>query len=592
MLRIILIGILLLLAVLNSSAQQKLTLLLESPGQAEKFFQRAFGYKSEFRDSVSAVAELHDLRDRLHKAAYLGASVDGIRRSGDTLIAEVYVGDQYEWASLENGNLSPSMLSATGYKQKLFQGSKLRFGEVSQLFERILIQSENNGYPFARVWLDSLQQTEEGLSAKIFLERHELISYDSARIHGETNINHRFLMSYLGIRKGMPYSEKVIQRIATRIGEMPYLSERKAAQVDFINDEAQLHLYLQDEKASRFNFLVGFLPNSQSGGLLVTGEALLHLVSPFGTGKEIYLNWQKLQPRTQNLELYFKYPYLFNFPLGLDAGLKLDKIDSLFLTVETNIGLQYLTIGDNYVKLFARNTFSNLLNVDTVQLVQNRQLPNQLDFRTTSLGLEYKLENLDYRFNPRSGFSILASGTAGARRVNRNSRIASIFDPVEDRNFDHLYDSIPLRSVVTEIGLDASYYVPIAKRSTFVLDLNSRYRIAKRILQNEKYRIGGARMLRGFDEESIYTPYYSILTAEYRFLLSRNSFFYAFFDQGLVEDARFGAGDVDLPFGFGAGLALQTKAGIFGVSYALGRQLDNQIEFRAAKIHLSYISLF
>jgi hypothetical protein len=48
----------------------------------------------------------------------------------------------------------------------------------------------------------------------------------------------------------------------------------------------------------------------------------------------------------------------------------------------------------------------------------------------------------------------------------------------------------------------------------------------------------------------------------------------------------------DLPYGLGAGLSFETKAGIFVVSYALGSQFGNPISFRSAKVHLGISSLF
>jgi hypothetical protein len=41
----------------------------------------------------------------------------------------------------------------------------------------------------------------------------------------------------------------------------------------------------------------------------------------------------------------------------------------------------------------------------------------------------------------------------------------------------------------------------------------------------------------------------------------------------------------DFPFGFGLGITFTTKAGLFYLSYALGKQLDNPISFKTGKIH-------
>jgi len=48
----------------------------------------------------------------------------------------------------------------------------------------------------------------------------------------------------------------------------------------------------------------------------------------------------------------------------------------------------------------------------------------------------------------------------------------------------------------------------------------------------------------------------------------------------------------DNPFGFGAGMSFETKAGIFSIMYALGKQFDNPIDMKSAKIHFGIISTF
>jgi hemolysin activation/secretion protein len=55
------------------------------------------------------------------------------------------------------------------------------------------------------------------------------------------------------------------------------------------------------------------------------------------------------------------------------------------------------------------------------------------------------------------------------------------------------------------------------------------------IFRNELFQIGGYRLLRGFDEESIFATQYGVGTVEYRFLSGLNSYFFAFADIGWVE---------------------------------------------------------
>ena len=48
----------------------------------------------------------------------------------------------------------------------------------------------------------------------------------------------------------------------------------------------------------------------------------------------------------------------------------------------------------------------------------------------------------------------------------------------------------------------------------------------------------------------------------------------------------------DRPYSFGAGMSFETKAGIFSINYAVGKQFDNPILFSAAKVHFGFINFF
>jgi hypothetical protein len=101
---------------------------------------------------------------------------------------------------------------------------------------------------------------------------------------------------------------------------------------------------------------------------------------------------------------------------------------------------------------------------------------------------------------------------------------------------------------------------------------------------------------RGFNEESILASTFSIVNLEYRYLLEENSFLFAFFNGAYYENKAVNRNIVDRPFGFGTGMSFETKAGIFSISYALGKQFDNPIEFRSAncisELQVCFSSLF
>ena len=85
---------------------------------------------------------------------------------------------------------------------------------------------------------------------------------------------------------------------------------------------------------------------------------------------------------------------------------------------------------------------------------------------------------------------------------------------------------------------------------------------------------------------------YSIFTLEYRFILEQNSYLYVFGDGAWYENNNVKNYVTDTPIGFGAGISFETKAGIFSINYALGKQFDNPIQLRSGKIHFGIVNYF
>jgi hemolysin activation/secretion protein len=112
------------------------------------------------------------------------------------------------------------------------------------------------------------------------------------------------------------------------------------------------------------------------------------------------------------------------------------------------------------------------------------------------------------------------------------------------------------------------------------------------IYRNELFQIGGYKLLRGFDEESIFASSYAVATAEYRYLIGLNSFLFSFVDLGFAANKSVYADSKNSFLGAGLGLAFETKAGVFNISYAVGKRDDVKFNIRQAKIHLGYVNYF
>jgi hypothetical protein len=77
---------------------------------------------------------------------------------------------------------------------------------------------------------------------------------------------------------------------------------------------------------------------------------------------------------------------------------------------------------------------------------------------------------------------------------------------------------------------------------------------------------------------------------ELRYYYDKKGFVFAFFDQAFAE--RFKEGNFSYPSGFGLGINLDTKSGLFKFAYAFGNSSDQEIALNSAKIHFGYAATF
>lgn len=556
------------------------------------FVERRLSPPAAFADTAALYSYIDGALDELHAGAFLEASADSLAWQDGACTAYLHLGPFYEWLELSRGDVEEALLDAAGFRERLYRGRPFRYAQLRKLQERLLEYLENHGYPFAAVWLDSIDAGAGLARARLKLERGPLILLNGLEVEGDARISPGYLRNYLGLQEGEPYDNGKVLRIRNRIRELPFLQLSQDPLVNFLGSRAAVQLLLDKKRASRFDFVIGVLPQNAAGrqennrSLLVTGTFRGELQNQFGLGERIFAEFEQLRPQTQQLDLAFSYPYMLGLPFGADFSFALYKRDTSYLDLEAGLGIQYLFEGGNYLKAFWENRSSTLLTVNEKQLAQQGRLPANLDVRNAFFGLEYALQRLDYRFNPRKGWTAFLRAAAGLKRIERNNRILEL-------GYGELYDTLVLRSFQYKLSARLEGYLPAFSRSAIKGSLQGGALIGQApVYFNEQFRLGGNRLLRGFDEESVFATTYALATIEYRLLIGQNSYLYTFFDYTYLEDKTNTRDITDRPYGFGAGITFETGAGLFGLSLAYGSRLGNPIDFSAPKVHFGYVSLF
>ncbi|MEZ5006757.1 MAG: BamA/TamA family outer membrane protein [Chitinophagales bacterium] len=534
------------------------------------------------------------LRNDLLTAGYATASIDKSYIKDDTAFINVFIGQRYSITNIIVADSNQFLLDEIGLKNALKKDIFLNQNALTVFQKGIIGKLERNGFPYAKVEFKEAVINGSDVELQLAIDKGPYITFDTVSNNNKAAISKGYLSTYLGIRAGNQYDESLVKNVDERLSELPFIQIQKPSRLWFSADnKAHVEVFLQEKKVSKFDFLIGVLPNNaNSGKVLVTGEAGISLWNIFGTGKKIEVGWKRLQPQSQQLNIYFDYPYILNTPLGADVQFELDKQDTSFLDLQYAIGIQYLFSGRDRIKIIIDNNQTFLIQADTSFIKNTGKLPPVLDQSTFLTGLEVYFEKLNYIYNPQRGWELNASVTAGYKKVKKNTSILQLELPESLPTTAALYDSLAQRSAKFELKWLANYYIPIAKRQVIKVGASGGAIYNKSLLTNELLRIGGNDGLRGFDEESVFTSLYNIMTTEYRYLLDKNAYLSVFFDWAYVERRLEDSFSNDFPFGFGAGLNFETKAGIFGLSYALGRQNGNPIDFKSSKIHFGYVNIF
>lgn len=523
---------------------------------------------AEILNKGQQVEQMEQALSVLHSNGYLLASLV----ETDSGIV-VFPGEQYRWAQLRSGNLSERMISRTNFRPGRYSTSAVSTGQISDLFNRVLRTSEREGYPFASVRLDSIQIVETAISASVLYTAGPRVTYDSLIIDGDSRVKMAWLQAYLQVPAGEAYDQENINRIESRISQLPFLELTEPIAVQFVGTRATIILPVDQVPASRFDGVIGFLPNEDEG-LRITGQAEIALRNLFNSGKSFDLFWQRMRPETQLLNIDYYHPNLLRSAVDVGLGFHLLKEDTTFLNRDFNILLNYQA-GDH--SIFFQSRFKSARLLETSQYKDVTELPEVADFNLNDYGVGYEFSRIQPGWLDNSGWNIRVLAALGNKRIERNAGL-----PPE------LYEGIDLNSLQSRAEASIHWGVRIGKRSLVVQRWNAGWLDGEAIFLNDQYRIGGFNSLRGFNENQFFAERYVGLNLEYQVYFAPSSNIFAFLDQAFLTSFE----QSDNPTGVGIGTTLQTNGGRLQLVYGVGRTREEGFDFRKSKFHFGYIATF
>jgi outer membrane protein insertion porin family len=450
---------------------------------------------------------------------------------------------------------------------------------INETIQNILTYYENNGSPFAKINIASVfffkDSTNQNHLADIYIiiESGKKSSVDKIELSGNTKTKESIITRALGIKLGDKYNQEKIDEIPFRLNRLRFFEPVDPPEYYFNSrNEGILKINLVEKETNNFDGIIGFIPgtNGNEKGFF-TGYINVNLRNLFGTGRAAAIKWIQENRTSQELEIKYLEPWILNFPINVEAGLFQRKQDSTYVQRKFEGKLEYI----------ASEELSASIILNTQSTIPTERANNIFTvFNSSSFtsGINIKIDTRDDIYSPQSGIIFSNSYKFTSKKINGPAQFIT--------------PSQKTKVGFQRLEIDFSYYIKLLNEQIIAASVHARELKGDNLEISDLYLLGGTNTLRGFREKQFAGNRILWSNLEYRYLITRRSFAFVFFDSGYYlrnEDASRSISKVsEFNIGYGFGLNIETALGILGVSFALGKG-DS---FSDGKIHFGIVNEF
>jgi outer membrane protein insertion porin family len=426
------------------------------------------------------------------------------------------------------------------------------------LFERgieeILLFYGDRGFPFTRVLPSYRIRKNNQITIEIEIEEGPRLQWGKITTRGNTVTRSYVIEKQMKIPTHDYFSESQLRTSTEWLSKLPYLEMDD--EIELIKGEesgtVDLLVTIREMTSNRIIGIAGYLPSdeTQEGGFV--GSIAAEMLNLFGTGRSLHIRWQKYIPPYTKLDVHYREPWILGSRSALKLSLSHLLEDTLYslsnaqIELETFLSLNLGLSITGGVEIF---------NPATVEIPKSRKY---------SLGSGFFYSNLDSEINPRKGI---------------------------DHRFYTEYGKKSSTNVV-KLTLDLLNVIPLFSHNVLTLFLSGKTirTNTSQLPSHEQFPLGGFNSLRGYRERQFRAVQVLRGSPEFRYLLSRKSRLYLFYDCAYFETCTYPTGESeDLHRdGYGVGAKFDSRLGIVSIEYAIGEER----EFMKGKIHIGLDSSF
>jgi len=530
------------------------TVNLKIETQADSIYSEQ---RLEFKSAKTAEQYLTFKLDSLEKAGYPFLTYD--KKIDDTIIrTTIQLNQKIDSLQLtinkENLNLIPETLFISE------QFIKIPFSGFQGLQNYILNQLQAEGEPFGKISLKNLSIKEKGaLQADLIIDRKNIRRIDKITIRGYPKLSKTYITKFSNLRIGDLFVESEVQDKTEELNNIPFLKVKKPTEVLFQKDSTEVFIYVEKVNANSFDGFLGF-GSTEEESFEVNGYLNMVLLNNLNFGERLAVTYKNDGIGQQTFEGNVSLPFVFGTPISLGAQLRLFRRDSAFSNSTQNLTLGYQL--NERLSLVGGVEVTNSTGLDTEFDPNANSIE---DFRATFYEVGFNFLKLNSREKFEEDTFLNMRAGLGQREANN-------------------------KTDQYKLSITGQHLISLNERNKIYANLNSQILISENYFNNELFRFGGVNSIRGFAENSLIANRFAVLQTEYRYLLDSNLFANTVIDLGNYQNKLDNFNENIL--GYGIGLGLKSKGGIFRLVIANALKQGQNTNLSDSKIHVSFASFF
>ena len=433
---------------------------------------------------------IQTLMDEYRQEGFFFARVDSVERTFSTDSATVgldFFLNEGKQSLIARIGISGMTVFSPDEMRSQFEtvpGALLHQTTLEKDIDDVLTRYENNGYPLAKVHVDSLQIDSldtSKLSFDLAVTEGPRVSLTEIKVEGNTSTRGNVIAREAYLRPAEIYDQEKVDGIRRRLERLGIFSSVGEPQLYLSHDPGSvdtvsggISIAVQEGNTNNFDGIVGYVPPAAGGGSgYLTGNVFVSMRNLFGTGRKFVVRWQQETQSTQQLEATYDEPWVAGYPVNAEVGIFQRKQDSTYIKTKFDFRAD--------VNLTTDLSIAGTLSQESVVPSANLTYFSVFESNVLSVGGEIHYDTRDDIRNPTSGISYATAYSRGTKKITGPEQYLSLAPNqsflVEQLSMDMECYAPPLHEagIVCRVSWEEDHFGPVGAER-FISDRRDEYR--------------------------------------------------------------------------------------------------------------------